>query len=148
VISLALRELESSQVILRSEFAEDLPLVQGDRIQLQQVILNLIRNASDAMRDIDDRQRDLAIKTAKTEPDGLLVTIQDSGPGIDPTKLDRIFDTFYTTKPDGLGMGLSVCRTIVEAHGGKLWATAAGPHGAIFQFTLPVTGDDPRLRSY
>jgi C4-dicarboxylate-specific signal transduction histidine kinase len=148
VISLALRELESSQVILRSEFAEDLPLVQGDRIQLQQVILNLIRNASDAMRDIDDRQRDLAIKTAKTEPDGLLVAIQDSGPGIDPTKLDRIFDTFYTTKPDGLGMGLSVCRTIVEAHGGKLWATAAGPHGAIFQFTLPVTGDDPRLRSY
>jgi PAS domain S-box-containing protein len=144
VISLALRELESSQVILRSEFAEDLPLVKGDRIQLQQVILNLIRNASDAMRDVDDRQRELAIKTAKTEPDGLLVAIQDSGPGIDPTKLDRIFDAFYTTKPDGLGMGLSVCRTIVEAHGGKLWATAAGPHGAIFQFTLPVTGDDPR----
>jgi signal transduction histidine kinase len=144
VISLASRELESSQVILRSEFAEDLPLVKGDRIQLQQVILNLIRNASDAMRDIDGRQRELAIKTARTEPDGLLFAIQDSGPGIDPTKLDRIFDAFYTTKPDGLGMGLSVCRTIVEAHGGKLWATAAGPHGAIFQFTLPVTGDDPR----
>jgi signal transduction histidine kinase len=75
----------------------------------------------------------------------LLVAIQDSDPGIDPTKLDRIFDAFYTTKPDGLGMGLSVCRTIVEAHGGKLWATAVGPHGAIFQFTLPVAGDDPRL---
>src|SRR5580704_4686412 len=148
VISVALRELESNQVILRSEFAEDLPLVKGDRIQLQQVILNLIRNASDAMRDIDDRQRELAIKTAKTEPDGVLVGMQDSGPGIDPTKLDRIFDTFYTTKPDGLGMGLSVCRTIVEAHGGRLWATAADPHGAIFQFTLPITGDDPRLRSY
>ena len=147
VISLALRELESSQVILRSEFAQDLPLVKGDRIQLQQVILNLIRNASDAMRDIDDRQRELAITTAKIEPDGVLVAIQDSGPGIDPAKLDRIFDAFYTTKPDGLGMGLSVCRTIVEAHGGKLWATAAGPHGAIFQFTLPVTGDDPRLET-
>ena len=145
VILLALRELESGQVILRSEFAEDLPLVKGDRIQLQQVILNLIRNASDAMRDVDDRQRELAIKTAKTEPDGVLVAILDSGPGIDPAKLDRIFDAFYTTKPDGLGMGLSVCRTIVEAHGGKLWATAAGPHGAIFQFTLPVTGDDPHL---
>jgi signal transduction histidine kinase len=72
----------------------------------------------------------------------LLVAIQDSSPGIDPTKLDRIFDAFYTTKPDGLGMGLSVCRTIVEAHGGKLWATAADPRGAIFQFTLPVTVDD------
>ena len=143
VISLALRELERSQVILRSEFAEDLPLVKVDRIQLQQVILNLIRNASDAMRDIDDREKELAIKTAKTGPDGVLVAIQDSGPGIDPTKLDRIFDAFYTTKPDGLGVGLSVCRTIVEAHGGKLWATAAGPHGAIFQFTLPVNGDDP-----
>jgi PAS domain S-box-containing protein len=142
VISLALRELENNQVILRSEFAEDLPLVIGDRIQLQQVILNLIRNASDAMRDIDDRQRALAIKTAKIEPDGVLVAIQDSGSGIDPTNLDRIFDAFYTTKADGLGMGLSVCRTIVEAHGGKLWATATGPHGAIFQFTLPVTGDD------
>ena len=148
VISLALRELESSQVILRSEFAEDLPLVHGDRIQLQQVILNLIRNASDAMRDIDGRQRELAITTSKAEPDGVLVSIQDSGPGIDPTKLDRIFDAFYTTKPDGLGMGLSVCRTIVEAHGGKLWATAASPHGAIFQLILPVTGDDPRLGSY
>jgi len=94
--------------------------------------------------DIDDRQRELAIKTAKTEPDGVLVAIQDSGPGIDPTNFDRVFDAFYTTKPDGLGMGLSVCRTIVEAHGGKLWATAASPHGAIFQLILPVTGDDPR----
>ena len=148
VISLALRELESSQVILRSEFAEDLPLVHGDRIQLQQVILNLMRNALDAMRDIDGRQRELAITTSKAEPDGVLVSIQDSGPGIDPTRLDRIFDAFYTTKPDGLGMGLSVCRTIVEAHGGKLWATAASPHGAIFQLILPVSGDDPRLRSY
>jgi predicted ATPase/C4-dicarboxylate-specific signal transduction histidine kinase len=143
VISLTLRELESSQVILRSEFAEDLPLVHGDRIQLQQVILNLVRNASDAMRDIDNRQRELAITTSKVEPDGVLVSIQDSGPGIDPTKLDRIFDAFYTTKPDGLGMGLSVCRTIVEAHGGKLWATAASPHGALFQLVLPVKGDDP-----
>ena len=96
------------------------------------------------MRDIDDRQRELAIKTTKAEPDGVLVSIQDSGPGIDPTKLDRIFDAFYTTKPDGLGIGLSVCRTIVEAHGGKLWATAADPHGAVFQFKLPVTGDDAR----
>jgi PAS domain S-box-containing protein len=148
VISLALRELESSQVILRSEFAEDLPLVHGDRIQLQQVILNLMRNASDAMRDIDGRQRELAITTSKAEPDGVLLSIRDSGPGIDPTKLDRIFDAFYTTKPDGLGMGLSVCRTIVEAHGGKLWATAASPHGAIFQLILPITVDDPRLRSY
>jgi signal transduction histidine kinase len=95
------------------------------------------------MRDIDNRQRELAITTSKVEPDGVLVSIQDSGPGIDPTKLDRIFDAFYTTKPDGLGMGLSVCRTIIEAHGGKLWATAVSPHGALFQLVLPVRGDDP-----
>jgi predicted ATPase/signal transduction histidine kinase len=140
VISLATRDLESNQVILRSEFAGDVPLIHGDRVQLQQVILNLMRNASDAMRDINVRQRELVITTAKAEPNGVFFSIQDSGPGIDPAKLDRIFDAFYTTKPDGLGMGLSVCRTIVEAHGGKLWATAADPHGAIFQFTLPGRG--------
>ena len=134
VILLALRELESGQVILRSEFAEDLPLVKGDRIQLQQVILNLIRNASDAMRDIDDRQRELAIKTAKTEPDGVLVAILDSGPGIDPAKLDRIFDAFYTTKPDGLGMGLSVCRTIVRS----TWGKAMGDGGRSSWRHLPI----------
>jgi PAS domain S-box-containing protein len=144
VISLSSGELKNSRVILQSEFADDLPSVQGDRIQLQQVILNLIRNAADAMSDVEDRPRLLVVRTTKMEPGGVLVAVQDSGLGIDPANLDRIFDAFYTTKPDGLGIGLSVCRTIVEAHGGKLWAAAACPHGAIFQFTLPITRDGPR----
>jgi PAS domain S-box-containing protein len=141
VISLFHRELQNSRINLRSEFAEHLPLVQGDRIQLQQVLMNLIRNAADAMSDVDDRPRQLIVRTAKAESDGVLVTVQDSGPGIDPTIRERIFDAFYTSKADGLGMGLSICRTIIEAHGGKLWATAALPYGAIFQFTLPVIND-------
>jgi signal transduction histidine kinase len=141
VISLFHRELQNSRINLLSEFAEHLPLVQGDRIQLQQVLMNLIRNAADAMSDVDDRPRQLIVRTAKVESDGVLVSVQDSGPGIDPTIRERIFDAFYTSKADGLGMGLSICRTIIEAHGGKLWATAALPYGAIFQFTLPVIND-------
>lgn len=141
VISLLMRELEGSEVNLWSEFAEGLPPVKGDRIQLQQVLLNLIRNAVDAMRDIDHRRRELAITTAKADADRVIIAVQDSGPGIDPTKLDRIFEAFYTTKPDGLGIGLSICRTIIEGHGGKLWADTAHRGGAIFQFTLPIVED-------
>jgi len=138
VISLSLREIQNGRVTLQSEFADDLPPVQCDRIQVQQVLLNLIRNAAEAMSDVTDRPRQLVIRAAKAESGGAIVSVRDSGPGIDPANLERVFDALYTTKTDGLGIGLSICRTIVEAHGGKLWATAAVPHGAIFQFTLPV----------
>jgi C4-dicarboxylate-specific signal transduction histidine kinase len=146
-ISLSLRELQSGRVILQLEFADGLPFVEGDRLQLQEVLLNLIRNASDAMSSIEDRPRQLAIRTAKAEPDSVLVAVQDSGPGPDPAYLERLFDAFFTTKPGGLGMGLAVCRTIIEAHGGKLWATIAVPHGAIFQFSLPAEAGEPRRSS-
>jgi signal transduction histidine kinase len=142
VISLSLRELQESRVTPETDFADDLTSVQGDRIQLQQVILNLIRNAADAMSDVDDRPRQLIVRTAKSEPDGVCLTVQESGPGIDPMNLERVFDAFYTTKPDGLGIGLSVCRTIIEAHGGKLWAESALVKGAVFHFTLPARAGD------
>ena len=139
VISLSLREIQNGRVTLHSEFADDLPSVQCDRIQVQQVLLNLIRNAAEAMYDVNDRPRQLVISAAKAESGGAIVTVRDSGPGIDPANLERVFDALYTTKTDGLGIGLSICRTIVEAHGGKLWATADAPYGTTFQFTLPVT---------
>ena len=141
VISLFHRELQNSRVSLLSEFAKDLPTVHGDRIQLQQVLMNLVRNAVDAMSDVGDRPRQLIVRTTRAEPDSVLVAVQDTGPGIIATDRERIFDAFFTTKSGGLGMGLSVCRTIIEAHQGKLWATAAVPDGAIFQFTLPITSD-------
>jgi len=136
VIALSLADLRRSQVTLRSEFANDLPTVTGDRVQLQQIILNLVRNAVDAMGAIDDRPRQLLIRTARTESNSVRLSVQDSGPGIAPENLERIFEAFYTTKPGGLGMGLSICRTIIEAHGGKLWA-ASGISGALFQLVLP-----------
>jgi signal transduction histidine kinase len=142
-ISLSLRELQSGRVLLQLEFADDLPFVEGDRLQLQEVLLNLIRNASDAMRSVEDRSRQLTMRTAKTEADSVLVTVQDTGPGLDPANLEHLFEAFFTTKPGGLGMGLAVCRTIIEAHGGKLWATVAVPQGAIFQFRLPAKADAP-----
>jgi PAS domain S-box-containing protein len=138
IISLSQREFQDSGVVVRSEFADNLPPVKGDRVQLQQVLFNLIRNGLDAMSTIDDRQKQLIITTAKAEHNNISVAVQDSGPGIDSTDLERIFEAFYTTKPNGLGMGLSICRTIIEAHGGKLWATAAAPQGTILQFTLPA----------
>ena len=138
IISLSHREFQSSGVIFRSEFTENLAPVKGDRVQLQQVLLNLIRNGLDAMSTVDNRPRQLVITTAKAEPGNVSVAVQNSGPGIDPTNLERMFDAFYTTKPDGLGMGLSICRSIIEAHGGKLWATGADPQGTILQFTLPA----------
>src|SRR6202051_5067187 len=114
-----------------------LPLIEGDRVQLQQVVLNLIVNAVQAMCAVADRPRELFITTARAEPNGVLVTVMDSGPGLTPTGLENLFAPFYTTKPGGLGMGLSICRSIIEAHGGRLWVTANLPRGAIFQFTVP-----------
>jgi len=115
-----------------------LPRVQGDRVQLQQVLLNLIINAIEAMRDVGEEERELLIST-RNEPDGVSVEVRDSGPGFAPAALERVFEPFYTTKPEGMGMGLSICRSIIEAHGGRLWAIPCEPQGALFQFTIPAT---------
>jgi C4-dicarboxylate-specific signal transduction histidine kinase len=142
VIVLARSELLRHGVSPRTELATGLPLIDGDCIQLQQVILNLILNAAEAMRGIDEGAREMRISTAKAASNGVLVTVRDSGPGLDPRNVDRLFEAFYTTKPDGLGMGLAICRSIIEAHGGQLWATANEPRGAVFQFTLPLARDE------
>jgi signal transduction histidine kinase len=113
--------------------------VLGDRVQLQQVLLNLILNAAEAMGAMEEGARELLISTEEGEA-GAVVAVRDSGPGIDPEHLERVFDAFYTTKPSGTGMGLSICRSIIHAHGGKLWAQANEPRGAVFQFTLPAVG--------
>jgi signal transduction histidine kinase len=130
-----------NRVFLRTQLAENLPSIQGDRVQLQQVMLNLIVNAVEAMSTSGNEPRDLRISTARLRPDALLIAVQDSGPGVDSADLPRVFDTFYSTKPAGLGMGLSICRAIVESHGGTLWVSRGVPRGAIFQFTLPVCAD-------
>jgi C4-dicarboxylate-specific signal transduction histidine kinase len=138
VIALTRSEMQRNGVSLQTRLANGLPLVQGDRIQLQQVILNLIVNAVEAMRDASDAARDLLISTGKDASNAVLVDVRDSGSGLDPKGLDRVFDAFYTTKPSGIGMGLPICRSIIEAHGGRIWATANLPQGADFKFTLPV----------
>jgi PAS domain S-box-containing protein len=120
------------------ELLEGLPRIQGDRVQLQQVMLNLMINAIEAMSEINVNERALSIRTSKADADELCVTVEDSGPGLDPEHFDGVFETFYTTKPNGLGMGLPICRSIIESHGGRLWASAKSPSGAIFQFTLPT----------
>jgi signal transduction histidine kinase len=113
-------------------------VVRGDRIQLQQVLLNLIVNAVESMSTLTEGPRELKISSARDAPDSVLIAVRDSGPGLTPEDFERAFQAFHTTKPDGMGLGLSICRSIVEAHGGRLWATANAPRGAIFQFTLPV----------
>jgi PAS domain S-box-containing protein len=138
VIALTRGEVVKNGISVQSHLVDGLPLIQGDRVQLQQVIMNLIINAVEALSSVREGARELVITTGKGEPDGVLVVVRDSGPGLSSAGLDRIFEAFYTTKPGGLGMGLSICRTIIEAHGGRLWATAAQPQGATFQFTLPA----------
>jgi PAS domain S-box-containing protein len=137
VIALSLSELQRNRVILRPELADDLPPVTGDRVQLQQVILNLIRNASDAMSSVDDRPRQLLIRTEQDEGDRVSLTVQDAGTGFDPQAVDRLFEGFYTTKNDGMGIGLSVSRSIIESHHGRLWATLNKGPGAAFSFSIP-----------
>ncbi|MGY0574649.1 ATP-binding protein [Bradyrhizobium sp. RDM12] len=137
VITLTRGEIVKNGISVKSQLADDLPLIQGDRVQLQQVIMNLIINAIEALSAVSEGARELVITTHTGEPSGVLVVVRDSGPGLSSEGLERIFDAFNTTKPGGLGMGLSICRTIIEAHGGRLWATAAQPHGATFEFTLP-----------
>jgi PAS domain S-box-containing protein len=136
VLALARTELITGGVAVHTELVGDLPIVLGDRVQLQQVMLNLIMNAIDAMFTIKDRPRTLVIKSAR-DAEGVRVEVQDSGRGLDPKQSSRIFDSFFTTKPDGIGMGLSISRSIVEAHGGRLQATPGASHGAVFQLILP-----------
>ena len=136
VLALTHRELITGCVTTRIELATDLPKVVGDRVQLQQVIVNLVMNAIDAMLTINDRPRTLLVKSVRHE-EGVLVEVQDSGKGLDPEQASRIFESFFTTKPDGIGMGLSISRSIVEAHGGRLWATPGSSDGAVFQLILP-----------
>ena len=140
VIALLRSELQRSQVILRAELRDDLPHITGDRVQLQQVILNLLRNASDAMGAIDDRPRRLVIRTALDEDDRVRLTMQDTGVGFDAQAVDRIFEAFYTTKNDGMGIGLSVSRSIIESHHGRLWAEPNDGPGATFSFSIPQRG--------
>jgi PAS domain S-box-containing protein len=137
VIGLTRNEMAKNGISVPTQLAESLPAIQGDRVQLQQVILNLLINAIEAMSAMSEGPRELLISTAKTDPEGVLVAVRDSGPGLAPESVERLFESFYTTKPGGLGMGLSICRSIIESHHGRLWATANTPHGAVFQFTLP-----------
>jgi PAS domain S-box-containing protein len=137
VIALSLSELQKNRVILRPELADDLPLVTGDRVQLQQVILNLLRNASDAMSTIDDRPRDLVIRTEPDDNERVRLSVTDVGVGLEPKAADRLFEAFYTTKDEGMGIGLSVSRSIIEHHHGRLWATPNNGPGVTFSFSIP-----------
>jgi signal transduction histidine kinase len=137
VIVLSASDLQRNRVILHQELADDLPPVVGDRVQLQQVILNLLLNASDAMSGIEDRPRELTISTARDEGNRLRLVVQDAGVGFDPQTADRLFEAFYTTKSNGMGMGLSVSRSIIERHDGHIWAARNDGPGAAFSFSIP-----------
>jgi signal transduction histidine kinase len=158
VVILAQSEVQRNRVSLQTKLANDLPLMLGDRIQLQQVILNLLINAIEAMSGVREGRRELWVSSEKVtgisgesqeakfadkaladaEWSHVLIAVRDSGPGLDPKALDHLFDAFYTTKPQGLGMGLAISRSIIEAHGGRLWAKANASRGALFQITLPI----------
>jgi signal transduction histidine kinase len=142
-IALTTGELNRNQVQLETELDADLPPIMGDRVQLQQVLLNLIVNAIEAMNQVSGRTRQLRIRSERTaEPEGVCITVRDSGIGLDRKKIERVFDAFYTTKPQGLGMGLSICRTIIASHGGTLAGVPNEDHGATFRFVLPAAGEE------
>jgi len=142
VVALSLSELERNKVIVRTELAGGLPRVQGDRVQLQQVILNLLLNALDAMSGVEDRPSQLLIKTERDEKDRVRLSVRDTGVGFEPQGVDRLFDAFYTTKSSGMGIGLSVSRSIIESHKGRLWATPNDGPGATFSFSIPCGRQD------
>jgi signal transduction histidine kinase len=162
VLTLAQTELQKNRISLRTQFANDLPTVIGDKIQLQQVVLNLVLNGIEAMSEVAEDPRELCVSSQKvteiaggtgketiegnalTDPESasVLIAVRDSGPGLDATELLRVFETFYTTKSQGMGLGLAISRSIIEAHHGRLWVTANLPRGAVFQFTLPIQADE------
>jgi signal transduction histidine kinase len=131
-------ELEKKKIIVQNGLTGPIPAVMVHGGQLQQVILNLIRNAGEAMDAVSNRERVLRVRSAIHNTNEVLVSIEDSGPGIDPENINRIFEPFYTTKSDGMGMGLAICRSIIEAHQGRLWVSAGIQHGSVFRFTLPT----------
>ena len=137
ILGLTQGEIQNGRVAVRTELADGLPGVLGNRVQLQLVLRNLITNAVEAMSAVTDRARVLHITSQRT-PSGVRIAVTDSGTGIDPDNVDRVFDTFFTTKSHGMGMGLSICRSIVEAHGGRLSASSAHPHGSMFEVVLPA----------
>ena len=137
VTALARSAIAENGVSVQTRLTDGLAPVEGDRVQLQQVILNLALNAVEALSAVDEGERELLISTEQRRTGGVLVAVRNSGPGIDPEHIERVFEAFYTTKSSGVGMGLSICRSIIEAHGGRLWADANEPRGAVFQFTLP-----------
>jgi C4-dicarboxylate-specific signal transduction histidine kinase len=141
VAGLTRSEVSKNGVSLKMELGEGLPRIRGDRVQFQQVMLNLMINGVEAMSQLSDGPRDLTIST-QTEPGSVRVTVRDSGPGLPQASAERAFEAFYTTKSSGLGMGLSICRSIVEAHGGRLWVTPNEPRGAVFCMVLPVGGHE------
>ena len=138
VVVMVRSAIEKNKVSVRTDFIANSISVEGDRVQLQQVILNLILNAIEAMNSVEEGARELSISTEQNQTSGVLIAVRDSGPGIDQEHFERVFDPFYTTKTSGLGMGLAICRSIIDAHGGRLWVGANEPRGAVFQFTLPA----------
>jgi C4-dicarboxylate-specific signal transduction histidine kinase len=142
VFALAQNEARRNHVLLKQQLNDDLPLVRGDRVQLQQVILNLIMNGLEAIAKDKDSVRELSVRSDRAGANSVGVAVSDSGEGLDSANVDRVFDAFFTTKPDGMGMGLAISRTIIESHGGRLWATANTPKGAVFQFTLPIDANN------
>jgi signal transduction histidine kinase len=141
VFALAQHEARRNRVFLKQQLRHDLPHVRGDRVQLQQVILNLIINGLEAIAKSQNGTRELLVRSDQDEGNNVRVAVSDSGEGLDTANLERVFDAFFTTKPDGMGMGLAISRTIIESHGGRLWATSNSPHGAVFQFTLPTNAE-------
>jgi signal transduction histidine kinase len=142
VIATVRSAIEQNRVSVHTSLVDGLSPVKGDRVQLQQVVLNLILNSVEAMNSVEEGARELSISIKQGQTGDILVAVEDSGPGIDPEHLERVFAPFYTTKASGLGMGLSICRSIIVAHGGQLWAETNRPRGAIFQFTLPTGQED------
>jgi signal transduction histidine kinase len=138
VLALVHNDLLERRISVFSFLSADLPQVMADKVQLQQVIMNLVTNAIDAMGSITDRPQTLRVKSEVRDGDVVAVAVEDSGSGIDPEKMERLFDSFFTTKPDGMGMGLSICKSIIQAHNGRLWASPAKPFGSVFQFELPI----------
>jgi C4-dicarboxylate-specific signal transduction histidine kinase len=142
VLALAEHELQKKRVLVECQLSKALPLVWADRVQLQQVLLNLIMNGIEAMTTVTDRPRELWAQSQLDEFGNILVVVRDSGTGLG-SEADRVFSPFFTTKPNGMGMGLRISRSLIEGHGGRLWAGPNVPHGAVFSFTLPVTAESP-----
>jgi len=138
VIELTQGEAMKNGASVQTQLADGLPFIEGDRVELQKVVLDLVINALEAMSGVSDGVRQLLISTGRADSGCVLVTVRDSGPGFAPQSAERVFARFYTTKPTGLRMGLSICRSIIDAHGGRLWASANLPRGAVVQFTVPA----------